>query len=297
MKAPFISLPTWSCSMCTIWHIYITVRKWKHITAGGSSSMNNVVKVRHTHKGLFAHSAECEQRPTFLSSQHQKKSLTWACSCCTTNKRTCRVPTVLLWVNYAKSPSQQQEMKFSHSNAQLPFDLIWSDYCTNMTVSQDRTLPHDTLNIKGLPYNWCRLVTEVTANASRHTWFGEIKARPNTQTHTHTTVTLHARMCTFLSTVSTNISTRSAHLNLPLKWKRRAWNAFAPTVDIIAHYHNDITQNQVCFHFSFTLQNTSPWIFIRQNPDWINCFISHLSWRILHICHQYCAHFLGLVTS
>lgn len=36
--------------------------------------MNNVVKVRHTHKGLFAHSAECEQRPTFLSSQHQKKS-------------------------------------------------------------------------------------------------------------------------------------------------------------------------------------------------------------------------------
>lgn len=290
MKAPFISLPTWSCSMCTIWHIYITVRKWKHITAGGSSSMNN--EVRHTHKGLFAHVSRDQ-----LSSVHSTRKSLWRGRAHAVQPTKERVECQLYFCGWIMQNHHHSNRKWNFLTLMHNSPLIWSDYCTNMTVSQDRTLPHDTLNIKGLPYNWCRLVTEVTANASRHTWFGEIKARPNTQTHTHTTVTLHARMCTFLSTVSTNISTRSAHLNLPLKWKRRAWNAFAPTVDIIAHYHNDITQNQVCFHFSFILQNTSPWIFIRQNPDWINCFISHLSWRILHICHQYCAHFLGLVTS
>ncbi|XP_028261471.1 zinc finger protein 831 isoform X2 [Parambassis ranga] len=45
-----------------------------------------------------------------------------------------------------------------------------------MTVCQETKPPHGTVNIKRMPYNWCRLVTGEIANVNRHISFGEMKA-------------------------------------------------------------------------------------------------------------------------
>lgn len=141
--------------------IYIAVRKWKLITVRRWIRVTQHIMFEDECVRMFTEdSLNCEQKQTFLTSQHHKKYLTWACSCCTTNKECAPCQLYLCgWImqihNTCRSSITSSrklnlvDQIWSNLSSRVGGFVLWLDYYTNMTEPVRRQSRHMLLLHQG----------------------------------------------------------------------------------------------------------------------------------------------------